>query len=117
MNRRSRSSRATAPKIGVQLNTRVDGLKLAPVGTLLALKVKPSPSGSDAVTVKLSKSPSSTLFEPTGFNTGGRFTLPTETVTPNAEAYELYLKGRHYFHKFSPECIEQAIDCFSKART
>ena len=41
---------------GVQLNTLVDGLKLAPVGTLLALKARPSPSGSLAVAVKVRKS-------------------------------------------------------------
>ena len=34
---------------------------------------------------------------------------------PNMGAYELYLKGRYHFNKFSPEGIDQAIDSFSKA--
>ena len=47
---------AADPNPGLQLNTLVDGLKLAPVGTLLALKARPSPSGSLAVAVKVRKS-------------------------------------------------------------
>jgi hypothetical protein len=50
-------------------------LKLAPEGRLLALKVSASPSGSLAVTVKVSKSPSSTLLDPIGSRTGGSFGL------------------------------------------
>ena len=56
-------------------------MKLAPVGTLLALKVKPSPSGSLADAVKIRRAPSSTLFEPMASSTGGRFTLPTVMIT------------------------------------
>jgi len=36
-------------------------------------------------------------------------------TSPDIGAYELYLKGRYYFNKFSPEWINQAIDSFSKA--
>jgi len=34
---------------------------------------------------------------------------------PDMGAYELYLKGRYHFNKFSPEWINQAIGDFSKA--
>ena len=34
--------------------------------------------------------------------------------SPSIGAYELYLKGRYYFNKFSPEWINQAFDSFAK---
>ena len=66
---------------GVQLNTLVDGLKLAPVGTLLALKARPSPSGIARRHRERQESTLVYLFEPMVPSTGGRFTLPTEMVT------------------------------------
>jgi serine/threonine protein kinase/Tfp pilus assembly protein PilF len=38
-----------------------------------------------------------------------------DSASPDMGAYELYLKGRHYFYKFSPEWVNKAIDCFSNA--
>ena len=35
--------------------------------------------------------------------------------TDNAEAYELYLKGRHHSHKYTAQGWQRAIDCFEKA--
>lgn len=35
--------------------------------------------------------------------------------TDNAEAYQLYLKGRYFFDKRSPEGIKKAIECFQRA--
>ena len=35
--------------------------------------------------------------------------------TNNAEAYQLYLRGRHFFYKRTPEGFLKAIDCFEKA--
>ncbi len=32
----------------------------------------------------------------------------------NLEAYELYLKGRHYWHQRSPGALQQAIRCFEE---
>jgi len=37
------------------------------------------------------------------------------STSPDVGAYELYLKGRYYFNKFSPEWIHKAIDSFSEA--
>ena len=37
------------------------------------------------------------------------------SASPNVDAYELYLKGRYYFNKFSPEWINRAIESFSEA--
>lgn len=34
--------------------------------------------------------------------------------TENLEAYELYLKGRHYWHQRSPSSLRQAIQCFEQ---
>jgi len=35
--------------------------------------------------------------------------------TANLEAYELYLKGRHYWHQRSPATVSVAIQCFEQA--
>jgi serine/threonine protein kinase len=35
--------------------------------------------------------------------------------TNNLEAYELYLKGRHYWHQRSPSTLRVAIQCFEQA--
>jgi tetratricopeptide (TPR) repeat protein len=43
------------------------------------------------------------------------FAIQDEIALPNMGAYELYLKGRYHFNKFSPEWIDRAIDSFSKA--
>ena len=43
---------------------------------------------------------------------------PTATVrrqTENLEAYELYLKGRSYWHQRSPATVRVAIQCFEQA--
>ena len=39
--------------------------------------------------------------------------MPRSTV--NLEAYELYLKGRHYWHQRSPATLKVAIQCFQQA--
>lgn len=36
-------------------------------------------------------------------------------ATENLEAYELYLKGRHFWHQRSPATIRVAIQCFEQA--
>jgi serine/threonine-protein kinase len=38
-----------------------------------------------------------------------------ERSTENTEAYELYLKGRHYWHQRSPSTLRLAIQCFEQA--
>jgi serine/threonine protein kinase/tetratricopeptide (TPR) repeat protein len=35
--------------------------------------------------------------------------------TSNVEAYELYLKGRHFWHQRSPSTLQEAIQCFERA--
>jgi TolB-like protein/Flp pilus assembly protein TadD len=35
--------------------------------------------------------------------------------THNLEAYELYLKGRHYWHQRSPSTLQVAMQCFGQA--
>ena len=35
--------------------------------------------------------------------------------TNDAEAYQLYLRGRHFFYKRTPEGFRKAIECFEKA--
>src|SRR5262245_26085795 len=37
--------------------------------------------------------------------------------TENLEAYELYLKGRHYWHQRSPANLQAAIQCFERVIT
>lgn len=39
----------------------------------------------------------------------------TAHITENAEAYQLYLKGRYYWNKRTPDGIHKAIDSFQKA--
>ena len=41
--------------------------------------------------------------------------LVVRRATENLEAYELYLKGRHYWHDRSPATIRIAIQCFEQA--
>ncbi|MGH9855119.1 MAG: protein kinase domain-containing protein, partial [Blastocatellia bacterium] len=36
--------------------------------------------------------------------------------TDNTEAYRLYLKGRHFVHKRTPDWIKKGVECFSQAR-
>jgi serine/threonine protein kinase/tetratricopeptide (TPR) repeat protein len=36
-------------------------------------------------------------------------------ATENLEAYELYLKGRHYWHQRTPTALRVAIQCFEQA--
>lgn len=38
-----------------------------------------------------------------------------ERSTENPQAYELYLKGRHYWHQRSPATVRLAIQCFEEA--
>src|SRR5207253_9244495 len=38
-----------------------------------------------------------------------------ERSTENPRAYELYLKGRHYWHQRSPAPVHLAIPCFEEA--
>jgi eukaryotic-like serine/threonine-protein kinase len=35
--------------------------------------------------------------------------------TDNTEAYQLYLKGRYYVHKRTPDWIKKGVECFSQA--
>jgi tetratricopeptide (TPR) repeat protein len=35
--------------------------------------------------------------------------------TQNAEAYDLFLRGRHFLHRRTPEAMQQAIDFFQRA--
>jgi DNA-binding winged helix-turn-helix (wHTH) protein/Flp pilus assembly protein TadD len=35
--------------------------------------------------------------------------------TENTEAYQLYLKGRYYWNKFTPEAVKKSIDYFQQA--
>jgi TolB-like protein len=37
--------------------------------------------------------------------------------TQNAEAYDLYLRGRHYYNQMTPATVERALDCFYRATT
>jgi eukaryotic-like serine/threonine-protein kinase len=39
----------------------------------------------------------------------------TKRYTDNAEAYQLYLKGRYYWNKTSPEGIQKAVQYFNQA--
>jgi tetratricopeptide (TPR) repeat protein len=39
----------------------------------------------------------------------------TKRYTENAEAYQLYLKGRYYAGKFTPDATKKAIESFDKA--
>src|SRR5450759_2677173 len=39
----------------------------------------------------------------------------TKRYTDNAEAYQLYLKGRYYWNKRSPEGIQKAVQYFNQA--
>jgi hypothetical protein len=36
-------------------------------------------------------------------------------ATANAEAYEIYLKGRHYWHQRTPAVLKLAVECFEQA--
>jgi serine/threonine protein kinase/tetratricopeptide (TPR) repeat protein len=41
--------------------------------------------------------------------------VPASRATDNLEAYELYLKGRHYWHQRTPPAVKVAITCFQQA--
>ncbi len=45
----------------------------------------------------------------------GRARRPMRRGTENIEAYELYLKGRHYWHQRSPATVRVAIQSFERA--
>jgi serine/threonine-protein kinase len=38
-----------------------------------------------------------------------------ERPTVNANAYDAYLHGRHFWHNWNPESLKRAVDCFQKA--
>jgi len=40
---------------------------------------------------------------------------PVRRPTDNLQAYELYLKGRHYWHQRTPSAVRVAITCFQQA--
>ena len=44
-----------------------------------------------------------------------RLSGDVERSTENPQAYELYLKGRHYWHQRSPATVRLAIQCFEGA--
>jgi serine/threonine-protein kinase len=46
---------------------------------------------------------------------GQNQTLSVKSSTRNPEAYQLYLKGRYYFTKYSEEDVENAIQYFNEA--
>jgi TolB-like protein/Flp pilus assembly protein TadD len=39
----------------------------------------------------------------------------TERQTRNAEAYDLYLRGRYYYNQMTPATAERALECFRRA--
>ncbi len=45
----------------------------------------------------------------------GRESLPTRPETANAEAYGLYLKGRYFLSRASPQNLQKAMDHFTQA--
>ena len=45
----------------------------------------------------------------------GRVEAAVRRPTDNLDAYELYLKGRHYWHERSPSTLRLAIQCFDQA--
>lgn len=45
----------------------------------------------------------------------GRVGALAHRQTRNAEAYDLYLRGRHFWHQLSPPTTKRAIEYFSKA--
>ena len=45
----------------------------------------------------------------------GEAPAPVRRSTENLEAYELYLKGRHYWHQRTPAAVRVAIQCFEQA--
>jgi serine/threonine protein kinase/tetratricopeptide (TPR) repeat protein len=45
----------------------------------------------------------------------GRTGNAVHRATENAEAYELYLKGRHYWHQRTPAVLKLAVGCFEQA--
>jgi len=45
----------------------------------------------------------------------GRVRALARRQTRNAEAYDLYLRGRHYWHQLSPPTTKRAIEYFRKA--
>ena len=45
----------------------------------------------------------------------GHAGAPVRRPTDNLEAYELYLKGRHYWHQRTPPAVRVAITCFQQA--
>jgi serine/threonine-protein kinase len=47
----------------------------------------------------------------------GEAAAPVRRSTENLEAYELYLKGRHYWHQRTPAAVRVAIQCFEQAIT
>jgi DNA-binding winged helix-turn-helix (wHTH) protein/Flp pilus assembly protein TadD len=44
-----------------------------------------------------------------------RLTALARRQTRNAEAYDLYLRGRHYWHQLTPPTTKRAVECFSRA--
>jgi serine/threonine protein kinase/Tfp pilus assembly protein PilF len=44
-----------------------------------------------------------------------RSSLLDKEIRPDLEAYELYLKGRYYFNKFSSGWTNKALECFQEA--
>jgi len=45
----------------------------------------------------------------------GQQKRPRKRHTENLEAYELYLKGRHFWHQRTASALRAAIDCFQRA--
>ncbi len=45
----------------------------------------------------------------------GRLSALARRQTRNAEAYDLYLRGRHYWHQLTPPTTKRAVECFSRA--
>jgi TolB-like protein/Flp pilus assembly protein TadD len=45
----------------------------------------------------------------------GRLTALARRQTPNAEAYDLYLRGRHYWNQLSPPTTRRAIEYYTRA--
>jgi DNA-binding winged helix-turn-helix (wHTH) protein/Tfp pilus assembly protein PilF len=45
----------------------------------------------------------------------GRFVALGHRHPPNAEAFDAYLRGRHFWHQLTPATTRQALECFARA--
>src|SRR6185369_8946694 len=99
-------------RLGEKLIIRSELVKVADGSQLWGEQYNRSPSDILAIQDEIAKAISQNLKFTLSSYDQGRL---TEKATANIEAYNLYLRGRYFWNRYSKDWVLKSIDCFKQA--